>query len=247
MRSLITLASLWIPLFVEANPPPIPTREASPPKYPLRTRMHPLVKKIPKSVETSWQSVARYIAEHERDPFQRTKAIHDYIADRVRYDVSKKRGLQDPKTVFETRLAVCDGYSQLFEAMVDRVGGHAEYLAGDGHAWNAVEIEGEWYLVDVTWDAGVVMNGRYKKQYTTKYLLEPSRHMTTAENRQRRIPGTPHIGREQEVLAKAQHFVDVTRNGVLRRAREVWVPLLHRAGLAADQKAVAQPRERASV
>ena len=152
---------------------------------------HPLIASIPKEVETSYQAVAKHLAEKESDPYLRIKAIHDYLADRITYDVQmvlepevRRERPQDPKSVFERRTAVCDGYSQLFEAMVKEIGGQAEYVGGESrgidgnvsdiaHAWNAVMIEGEWFLVDVTWDAGVVKDDRYVKQYSTDYLLTP--------------------------------------------------------------------------
>jgi transglutaminase/protease-like cytokinesis protein 3 len=31
-----------------------------------------------------------------------------------------------------------------------------EPLSTPNHAWNAVRIDGNWYLLDATWDAGVV-------------------------------------------------------------------------------------------
>ena len=49
--------------------------------------MHPLVRAIPAEAETSYDSVAKYIAEREDDPLQRVKALHDYVADRVAYDI----------------------------------------------------------------------------------------------------------------------------------------------------------------
>ena len=157
----------------------------------MEKQLHPLIASIPAEVETSHQSVAKYIAEKERDPHLRIKAIHDYIAERISYDVKTmrsrdvdRRAPQDPKSVFESKLAVCDGYSQLFKAMVEEIGGQAEYIAGESrdidgmvgdiaHAWNAVVIEGVWYLVDVTWDSGAVKGDDFLKQYSTDYLLTP--------------------------------------------------------------------------
>jgi len=159
--------------------------------WPMQGRLHPLVAAVPKDVETSYESVAKWIAERERDPYHRVKAIHDYIADRVRYDAAtmraksrKYRKSQDPKTVFETGLAVCDGYSQLFNAMYRSIGGQAEYIGGEsrdaegnvsgsGHAWNAVVVDGFWFLIDVTWDAGHLEGDSFVKAYSTDYLLTP--------------------------------------------------------------------------
>ncbi|MEO0815430.1 MAG: hypothetical protein AAFY60_21405, partial [Myxococcota bacterium] len=47
-----------------------------------------VVTSIPASAETDIESVAKYIAARESDPFMLVKALHDYVADRVAYDVA---------------------------------------------------------------------------------------------------------------------------------------------------------------
>ncbi len=160
---------------------------------PIKAELHHAVVKMPASAEKSIASVARYLAKAESDPYLRVKALHDYVADRIAYDApALEAGLyppQDPETVFRTRKAVCAGYAKLFKALGDEIGeeivyvvGHtrrsAQRLDGQGHAWNAVKIKGQWYLVDVTWDAGWVKGAHFEKSYETSYFLTPPRVMT---------------------------------------------------------------------
>lgn len=63
---------------------------------------------------------------------------------------------------------VCQDYSELFTALCDAEGLTSQVIEGNArdfhkpyrnahnnpHAWNAIEIEGQWYLLDVTWGAG---------------------------------------------------------------------------------------------
>jgi transglutaminase/protease-like cytokinesis protein 3 len=144
---------------------------------------------MPSRIETSYAGVARYLASRERDPYERVKAIHDYIATRIGYEYPFDRSRlppSDPETVFARRTAVCAGYARLFGAMLEAIGVRSVYISGDArfatesvagasHAWNAVEIEGRWYLVDVTWDAGVISRGKFEKKYRTDFLLTPPR------------------------------------------------------------------------
>ncbi len=146
-----------------------------------------LAQSVPVAYQTGYASVARYIASREQDAFERIKAIHDFIALRVDYEVPVDHAHlppSEPEVVFTRRRAVCAGYARLFEAMVKEIGGQAIYISGDArfatddaagasHAWNAVEIEGRWYLVDVTWDAGVLSGGRFERRYRTDFLLAP--------------------------------------------------------------------------
>ena len=51
-------------------------------------------------------------------------------------------------------------------------------LEGQLHAWNAARINGQWYLIDATWDSGSVDRASgFKKGYKTDYLFPPSEVM----------------------------------------------------------------------
>lgn len=155
-----------------------------------QTTLHPVVANMPASAETSIKSVARYIADHEKDPYLRIKALHDYVADRVAYDAENyyagRYPPQDAETVFRTRKSVCAGYSNLLSALATAcnekivvVLGDARNETGDGlspggHAWNAASIKGNWYLIDATWDSGYITREKgFTKEYKTDYLLVP--------------------------------------------------------------------------
>ncbi len=79
---------------------------------------------------------------------------------------------------------MCAGYAKLFVAVAKAAGLEAVYVTGDakgangevdgaGHAWNAVKLEGAWYLVDTTWDSGSVGSQGFTKGYKTDYLFTP--------------------------------------------------------------------------
>ncbi|MBE5842879.1 MAG: hypothetical protein E7302_01710 [Butyrivibrio sp.] len=53
--------------------------------------------------------------------------------------------------------AVCDGYSTGFRLIMKELNVNAMVITGDagtlgGHAWNIVQLDGNWYEVDTTWD-----------------------------------------------------------------------------------------------
>jgi len=151
--------------------------------------IHPAVANMPASVETSIDSVAKYIVSKESDPMLRVKALHDYVADRIAYDAesyfAKQYPPQDAETVFRTRKSVCAGYAKLLEALGKAAGEEIVYVVGDartqtsdlsgqGHAWNAAKVKGQWYLIDATWDSGYVSRAKgFTKNYRTEYLMPP--------------------------------------------------------------------------
>lgn len=160
------------------------------PSWPMGDALHPLVANMPESVKTSPEAVAKYIAEREKDPFLRVKALHDFVADRIAYDVPllsqnpKTWPSQKPDAVFKSKKAVCMGYAQLLEEMGRHTGDEIVYVvgvsrglggevSGGGHAWNAAKIEGRWYLIDATWNAGNVDGTKFNKSYGTRYLFTP--------------------------------------------------------------------------
>lgn len=181
--------------------PSTPLKAGGTVSYPLPVQLHPRVVSLPREQETDLVTVAKYLVRDERDPFQRIKALHDYVADRVAYDVPAYRSRsfppQTPEAVFQNRKAVCAGYANLFAAMGQAAGEEIVTLTGDvptptedwefeSHAWNAVRIEGEWYLVDVTWNAGHVSGDVFTREYKTEYLFMPPREFL-----QRHLPEEP--------------------------------------------------------
>ena len=157
------------------------------------TGLHPAVANMPSSVETSIASVAQYIAQQEKDPLLRVKALHDYVADRIAYDAPSyfagEYPPQDAETVFQRRVAVCAGYANLLEALGQAIGEEIIYVTGDSrsstsdlegqsHAWNAANVDGHWYLIDATWDSGSVDRASgFSKSYRTDYLFPPAEAM----------------------------------------------------------------------
>ncbi len=160
------------------------------PLWPLPSTLHPLVLDMPAESEKTLEDAAKYIAANEPNRWMRIKALHDYVADRVAYDTvayfTQRNNMppQDALTVFRTRTGVCAGYAQLLAAMGVAAGeeivvvvGDARTessdLTGEGHAWNAAQIDGAWYLIDPTWDSGHLEGQEFVKAYTTSNLFTP--------------------------------------------------------------------------
>ncbi len=156
--------------------------------WPFAATLQPSVAQIPPDAERSIQAVGSYFASRESDPILRVKALHDYVADRVSYDVESYRAgvypPQDAETTFRTRRSVCAGYAELLAALGKAAGAEIAVVIGDarttssdlngeGHAWNAARIAGRWYLIDATWDAGFVEGSTFTKKFGTEYFLTP--------------------------------------------------------------------------
>ena len=121
------------------------------------------------------------------------KILHDWICDNIAYDAdmlfSGKISGQDWASVLKKKKAVCSGYTNLMNEMcrladIESAGvsgwskgfGYKGYLDDyTDHAWNAVHIGNRWYLVDCTWDAGIVEHKTFVKKYSTSWLFASPR------------------------------------------------------------------------
>ncbi len=174
------------PAFV--GPPPPPPPPVSP--YP---DLDAHVKATPPEAEKSVASLAAFLVGPARSERERAWVIFRWVADNVDYDVEGFRageyGDLSADKVLRSRSAVCDGYSNLFDALAAAVGLESVHVSGyakgtgysvgrsfaaPNHAWNAVRVEGRWELVDCTWAAGSLgENGRYEKSFEPYYFMPP--------------------------------------------------------------------------
>ncbi|KAM6961242.1 kyphoscoliosis peptidase [Aplochiton taeniatus] len=123
------------------------------------------------------QTIARRITQGTRNELERVRAIWVWLCHNIEYDVSGYLGQSEklctPEEVIEAGRGVCCGYSSLCAEMCREVGvqclevtGHSKglgYQQGrslqgvkSDHQWNAVQLEGQWFLMDACWGAGQV-------------------------------------------------------------------------------------------
>mgnify|MGYP000447300387 CR=1 FL=1 len=94
--------------------------------------------------------------------YQKIKAIYDYICSNITYDYVN---LNDDSYLLKhtayaaliNKTAVCQGYATLFYRLSLESGVDTRVITGDSggpHAWNIVKLNGKYYNLDSTWDAG---------------------------------------------------------------------------------------------
>jgi len=93
----------------------------------------------------------------ELTPIDAVVAVHDYLVLNAAYDMQAYlSGENTPShTATGTLLngnAVCSGYASAFLLFMQIAGIPCEYVHNDTHAWNLVQLDNEWYHIDVTWD-----------------------------------------------------------------------------------------------
>jgi hypothetical protein len=149
--------------------------------------------KAPPQAEASLADLAKYLAGPCKTDRDKARAIYRWITDRVAYDVqgllTGQIGDTSAAAVLKSRKTVCEGYADLFVDLCGRMGvkaakvsGYAKivgYQPGDkftqtNHAWNAVQLDGKWHLVDCILGAGVLNGKEYQKQFSDfAFLVSP--------------------------------------------------------------------------
>ena len=98
-----------------------------------------------------------------KSDYEKVKAIYDYMCSNITYDYANLNN--DAYTLKHTayaalidKTAVCQGYATLFYRLALESGVDTRVITGDSggpHAWNIVKLNGKYYNLDSTWDAGL--------------------------------------------------------------------------------------------
>ena len=168
-----------------------------------------IVAKYPKSLNTT-EKLAERIEKDFKSDSDRARAIYAWIALNIKYDYNaflnppkvqgfsysseaekqrKIKQLNDNliQKAFNSKKAVCEGFTALYQNLAEQVGLKCEVVKGDSkirpadigrkntssnHAWNMVLIDKKWRLIDVTWGQGYYdsSKGRMVNDYNPIYF-----------------------------------------------------------------------------
>lgn len=98
---------------------------------------------------------------------EKIQAIYDYVCENVEYNQFHRRSpyYHLRSTCYSAlirRRASCQGYAVTLYRLLRTAGVNCRVISGTGyrdgreeqHAWNIVQLDGAWYALDATWDAG---------------------------------------------------------------------------------------------
>ena len=149
------------------------------------------MEKVFKKPKEGLPMVVNHLTQNIGGVQAKVKVMHDWICDNIAYDTdmyfSGKTSKQDYVSVLKKKKGVCSGYTSVMNEMcrlagIESIGIHG-FSKGFGyqgklgkkpdHEWNAIKINGNWQLVDVTWDAGYVDWKTWIKHYSDEWLFLP--------------------------------------------------------------------------
>jgi transglutaminase/protease-like cytokinesis protein 3 len=140
----------------------------------------------------SIEELADLLSQSANTEMEKARIIYAWVAQHITYDVPSFLDAVNngnypdvnAQKVLSDRTTICSGYSNLYFALAEAmnlksviVAGYAKGATADqeefqdiNHAWNAVNFDSNWYLLDATWGAGSVTDEQFKPNYKPYYF-----------------------------------------------------------------------------
>lgn len=138
--------------------------------------------------------IDKYINSNMSD-YEKVLTIHDFIINRGEYD---KRLLHNenippesysPYGILSLGVGVCESYAKSMKYLLDGVEVNSLIVVGESkgenHAWNLVELDGEYYHIDSTWNDPISDNGQDVLRYNFFNLNDQELSLTHKWNREK--------------------------------------------------------------
>lgn len=118
------------------------------------------VKTMQDSVNDKIDEIMTEVNKLDSD-YEKELYIHDYIIENTEYDISTLEKMGDTvHSVLVSGKSICEGYARTVQILLDKLGIENYLVTGDTesdgeilpHMWNIVNIDGDNYHLDVTWD-----------------------------------------------------------------------------------------------
>ncbi len=158
------------------------------------SRIDAYARSAPESAARSINSLADYLTAPARTDMDKVRVIYAWLVSHVQYDMAAANSPYRQKyysekeyatRVLNKRKGLCTGYALLFKHMLQRAGVQAVCIRGYArttdeesglpvkvvdHEWNAVNIDGDWYLFDLAWAVSTAEKGAVSNDF---YFLTP--------------------------------------------------------------------------
>jgi hypothetical protein len=142
----------------------------------------------PRAAQKDIPSLAAHLTLNAKTDLEKARAIYVWLTDNINYDDkaynSEIYGDYSAESVLKNKLAVCEGFSNLFLQLglemgldIKKVVGYSkgygykpgQKLSNTDHAWNIIKIDGNWRVFDATWGQGYGVNKGGKLESTSEF------------------------------------------------------------------------------
>ena len=137
-------------------------------------------------------TLSAYLTTPAKTELAKARAVYAWITSHIRYDETAFSGQKYASEAeyasrsLRSRKAVCMGFALLFKHLLSPAGidvanikGYARTFDSEAgqpiqrvdHEWNAVRLDGDWYLLDIAWAQTTAKNGKPNDYF---FLTEPT-------------------------------------------------------------------------
>ena len=146
---------------------------------------------------TNLNVLSENLTQNLPDTIDKFRAIFTWIALNISYDVSAtnnpEKESSNPEEVILKGKSVCEGYANLFQALCEQRNLPCKTISGwtknfpdkinedlprsTSHAWNAIKVDRQWFLCDVTWASGYLSEetNEFIKEFNPTYFCTPAK------------------------------------------------------------------------
>ena len=82
--------------------------------------------------------------------YEKAVWFNDWLVENCRYDSSYSYCA--PEGALARGSGTCEAYHRAYVMLLNSVGIATDRISGDGHVWTGVQLDGNWYHIDTTWD-----------------------------------------------------------------------------------------------
>lgn len=124
------------------------------------------------------------------DNYHKVLQVHDTLIDMISYD--RKYNNINRYNIYGAlvnKQVVCEGYAKSFKYILDALNIPCILVSGTGtnsngetesHMWNYVQLNGQWYGVDLTWDDPIIIGGLSSQTIRHDYLCRGSKNFISS-------------------------------------------------------------------
>ncbi len=177
----LLLAALLCSVSSGFSPALAPTRTAT--DYSI---IDTYARNAPNSYTRSLNSLSAYLTAPARSDLAKARSIYAWIMTHIRYDNAAAANpyynteTEYANRVLRSRRAVCSGFALLYKCLLQQAGVEVVSVKGYSriydvqagrapgpidHEWNAMRLDGDWYLADPTWASTTAHNGEINDFY----------------------------------------------------------------------------------
>jgi len=145
----------------------------------------------PASAARNLNTLSTYLTSPAKSDLAKARSVYAWITSHIRYDEMAFSGQKySSETEYasrslRSRKAVCTGFALLFKHLLSPAGinvanvkGYARTFDSEAgqpiqrvdHEWNAVQLDGDWYLLDIAWAQTTAKDGMPNDYF---FLTEP--------------------------------------------------------------------------